>query len=143
MGTIIAYIVIGLIGGAIAKAILPGKQGGGWLATILLGIAGALLGGFLGGLIFNVSYSDIFSVSGLIFSVLSFLVAIPSAIKVFNWTATIYKGSVLLDSPMLYAFGFIGLFLGPTFLALGQALFSAWTAIVPPADDPESMEGLA
>lgn len=41
------------------------------------------------------------------------------------------------------AFGFIGLFLGPTFLALGQALFSAWTAIVPPADDPESMEGLA
>jgi cytochrome c oxidase subunit I len=48
--------------------------------------------------------------AGLIFSVLSFLVAIPSAIKVFNWTATIYKGSVLLDSPMLYAIGFIGLF---------------------------------
>src|SRR5918996_5458172 len=48
--------------------------------------------------------------AGLIFSVLSFLVAIPSAIKVFNWIATIYKGSVLLDSPMLYAFGFIGLF---------------------------------
>jgi cytochrome c oxidase subunit I len=37
-------------------------------------------------------------------------VAIPSAIKVFNWTATIYKGSVSLDSPMLYVFGFIGLF---------------------------------
>jgi cytochrome c oxidase subunit 1 len=48
--------------------------------------------------------------AGLIFSFLSFLVAIPSAIKVFNWTATIYKGSVSLDSPMLYAFGFIGLF---------------------------------
>jgi cytochrome c oxidase subunit I len=48
--------------------------------------------------------------AGLIFSVLSFLVAIPSAIKVFNWIATIYKGSVLLDSPMLYAIGFIGLF---------------------------------
>src|SRR3989337_3980936 len=48
--------------------------------------------------------------AGLIFSVLSFLVAIPSAIKVFNWTATIYKGSVQLDSPMLYAFGFLGLF---------------------------------
>jgi cytochrome c oxidase subunit 1 len=48
--------------------------------------------------------------AGLIFSVLSFLVAIPSAIKVFNWTATIYKGSVQLDSPMLYAIGFIGLF---------------------------------
>ncbi|MHA6511164.1 GlsB/YeaQ/YmgE family stress response membrane protein [Tessaracoccus sp. Z1128] len=73
MGTIIAYIVIGLIGGAIAKAILPGRQGGGWVVTILLGIAGALLGGFLGGLIFNVSYSEIFSVSGLIFSVLGAL----------------------------------------------------------------------
>ena len=73
MGTIIAYIVIGLLGGAIAKAILPGRQGGGWVVSILLGIAGALLGGFLGGLIFNVSYSDIFSVSGLIFSVLGAL----------------------------------------------------------------------
>ena len=48
--------------------------------------------------------------AGMVFSFLSFLVAIPSAIKVFNWTATIYKGSVSLDSPMLYAFGFIGLF---------------------------------
>jgi cytochrome c oxidase subunit 1 len=48
--------------------------------------------------------------AGMIFSVLSFLVAIPSAIKVFNWTATIYKGSVDLRTPMLYALGFIGLF---------------------------------
>src|ERR687890_1151929 len=48
--------------------------------------------------------------AGLVFSFLSFVVAIPSAIKVFNWTATIYKGSVSLDSPMLYAFGFLGLF---------------------------------
>ena len=48
--------------------------------------------------------------AGLIFSFISFLVAIPSAIKVFNWTATLYKGSVSLDSPMLYALGFIGLF---------------------------------
>jgi cytochrome c oxidase subunit 1 len=44
------------------------------------------------------------------FSFLSFLVAIPSAIKVFNWTATLYRGSVLLASPMLYGLGFIGLF---------------------------------
>jgi cytochrome c oxidase subunit I len=48
--------------------------------------------------------------AGLIFSILSFLVAIPSAVKVFNWTATIYKGSVSFESPMLYVFGFIGLF---------------------------------
>jgi len=48
--------------------------------------------------------------AGLVFSLLSFLVAIPSAIKVFNWTATLYKGSVSYQAPMLYAMGFIGLF---------------------------------
>ena len=48
--------------------------------------------------------------AGLVFSALSFFVAIPSAIKVFNWTATMYRGSVSYDTPMLYAFGFIGLF---------------------------------
>src|SRR5262249_4989765 len=48
--------------------------------------------------------------AGMVFSVLSYIVAIPSAIKTFNWTATLYKGSVILSTPMLYAFGFIGLF---------------------------------
>ena len=48
--------------------------------------------------------------AGMIFSALSFLVAIPSAIKVFNWTATLYKGSVSWETPMLYVFGFLGLF---------------------------------
>jgi cytochrome c oxidase subunit 1 len=48
--------------------------------------------------------------AGLIFSVLSFAVAIPSAVKVFNWTATLYRGSVSFEAPMLYAMGFIGLF---------------------------------
>jgi len=48
--------------------------------------------------------------SALVFSFLSFLVAVPSAVKVFNWTATMYKGSVSFSTPMLYAFGFIGLF---------------------------------
>jgi cytochrome c oxidase subunit I len=48
--------------------------------------------------------------SSVVFSVISFLVAIPSAVKVFNWTATIYKGSVELSSPMIYALSFIGLF---------------------------------
>ena len=46
----------------------------------------------------------------LMFSFFSYLVAVPSAIKVFNWTATIYKGSISFTTPMLYAFGFIGLF---------------------------------
>ncbi|HEX3106866.1 MAG TPA: cytochrome c oxidase subunit I [Terriglobales bacterium] len=48
--------------------------------------------------------------SALVFSFLSFMVAIPSAVKVFNWTATMYKGSISFSTPMLYAFGFIGLF---------------------------------
>src|SRR5256885_14620482 len=48
--------------------------------------------------------------SALVFSFLSSLVAVPSAIKVFNWTATMYKGSVSFSTPMLYAMGFIGLF---------------------------------
>jgi cytochrome c oxidase subunit 1 len=48
--------------------------------------------------------------AGMVFSILSFLVAIPSAIKVFNWTATLYKGSVSYQAPMLYAIGFMGLF---------------------------------
>jgi cytochrome c oxidase subunit 1 len=42
---------------------------------------------------------------------LTFLVAVPSAIKVFNWTATMYKGEITFEAPMIYALGFIGLFL--------------------------------
>ena len=48
--------------------------------------------------------------AGIIFSALSFAVAIPSAIKVFNWAATLYKGSISYQAPMLYALGFVGLF---------------------------------
>jgi cytochrome c oxidase subunit 1 len=48
--------------------------------------------------------------SAAVFSFLSYLVAVPSAIKVFNWSATMYKGSISWDTPMLYAIGFIGLF---------------------------------
>ena len=76
MGTIIGYIVIGLLGGAIAKAIMPGEQGGGWVATILLGIVGALVGGFLGGLLLGVNYTEIFSIKGLIFSVVGALLVL-------------------------------------------------------------------
>lgn len=47
----LAFLILGLIAGAIAKLILPGKQGGGWLVTLLLGVVGALLGGWLGSLI--------------------------------------------------------------------------------------------
>ena len=59
--------------------------------------------------------------AGLVFSFLTMVVAVPSAIKMFNWTATLYKGSISFDTPMLYGLGFMGLFLigGLTGLFLG------------------------
>jgi cytochrome c oxidase subunit I len=48
--------------------------------------------------------------SALVFSILSYMVAVPSAIKVFNWIGTMHKGYIRFDAPMLYALGFIGLF---------------------------------
>jgi len=59
--------------------------------------------------------------AGLLFSLLTMMVAVPSAIKIFNWTATLYKGNVVWSTPMIYAIGFIGLFTigGGTGLFLG------------------------
>jgi cytochrome c oxidase subunit I len=71
-------------------------------------IAIAVLGFLVWGHHMFVSGQSVYA--GLVFSFLSFLVAIPSAVKVFNWTATMYKGSISYRTPMLYAFGFIGLF---------------------------------
>jgi cytochrome c oxidase subunit 1 len=71
-------------------------------------IAIAVVGFFVWGHHMFVSGQSVFA--GLVFSFLSMLVAIPSAIKVFNWIATLYKGSVLLETPLFYALGFIGLF---------------------------------
>jgi cytochrome c oxidase subunit I len=48
--------------------------------------------------------------SSMLFSLMSMMVAVPSAIKVFNWCATMYKGSISFDTPMIYSLGFIGLF---------------------------------
>ncbi len=60
--------------------------------------------------------------AGMVFSLLTFLVAVPSAIKVFNWTATLYKGEISFEAPMIFAFGFLGLFTigGLTGLFLGS-----------------------
>ncbi|MEH0111140.1 GlsB/YeaQ/YmgE family stress response membrane protein [Tersicoccus sp. MR15.9] len=55
---IIAWIVLGLIAGAIAKAILPGRQGGGWIATLILGVIGALLGGWIASAIFGLNVNN-------------------------------------------------------------------------------------
>ncbi len=49
--------------------------------------------------------------AGMVFSVITFLVAVPSAIKTFNWTATMYKGSIVYNTPMFYVMGYMGLFL--------------------------------
>jgi cytochrome c oxidase subunit I len=80
--------------------------GYGFVAASSLAIA--LLGFLVWGHHMFVSSQSVYS--SLVFSFLSFLVAIPSAVKVFNWTATLYKGSISFDTPMLYALGFIGLF---------------------------------
>lgn len=58
-----SFLLLGLISGALAKLILPGKQGGGWFVTLLLGVVGAMLGGWLGGLIFNVNLQGFFNLS--------------------------------------------------------------------------------
>jgi uncharacterized membrane protein YeaQ/YmgE (transglycosylase-associated protein family) len=59
----IAYLILGLIAGAIARLILPGRQGGGIIATLILGVIGAALGGWLGGAIFGVGVNSFFSLS--------------------------------------------------------------------------------
>ncbi len=71
-------------------------------------VAIAVLGFLVWGHHMFVSGQSVYA--ALVFSFLSYFVAIPSAIKVFNWTATLYKGSISYATPMLYAFGFIGLF---------------------------------
>ena len=80
--------------------------GYGWIACSSMAIA--VLGFLVWGHHMFVSSQSIYA--GMIFSILSFLVAVPSAIKVFNWTATLHKGSIHFATPMLYALGFIGLF---------------------------------
>jgi len=84
-------------------------------------IAIAVIGFIVWGHHLFVSGQSIYA--GLVFSFLTMVVAIPSAVKTFNWTATLYKGSISWDTPMLYALGFLGLFLvgGLTGLFLGTA----------------------
>lgn len=57
---IIGWIVLGLIAGAIARAILPGKGPGGWIVTLIIGILGALVGGWIASAIFGVNVNDEF-----------------------------------------------------------------------------------
>ncbi len=83
---IIGWIVLGLIAGAIAKAILPGTQGGGWIVTLILGVVGALLGGFIGSAIFGIGLEGFFSIQ-------TWLLAIGGAILVLLIYGLVTRGS--------------------------------------------------
>ena len=83
---IIAWIVLGLIAGAIAKAILPGNQGGGWIVTLILGVVGALLGGFIGSTLFGIGLEGFFSIE-------TWLLAIGGAILVLLIYGLVTRGS--------------------------------------------------
>ena len=84
--TIIGWIILGLLAGAIAKLILPGSQGGGWIVTLILGVVGALLGGFLGSVLFNAPLQDFFSIQ-------TWLLAIGGAIIVLLLYGLVTRGS--------------------------------------------------
>ena len=77
-----------------------------WVACASMAIA--MLGFLVWGHHMFVSSQSVYA--GMIFSVLSFLVAVPSGVKVFNWTATLHKSSIHFATPMFYALAFIGLF---------------------------------
>ena len=83
---IIGWIVLGLIAGAIAKAILPGRQGGGWIATLILGVVGALLGGFIGSAVFGIGLEEFWSIQ-------TWLVAIAGSIVVLLIYGLVTRGS--------------------------------------------------
>jgi uncharacterized membrane protein YeaQ/YmgE (transglycosylase-associated protein family) len=83
---IIGWIVLGLIAGAIAKAILPGRQNGGWIATLVLGVVGALVGGFVGGAIFGIGLEEFFSIQ-------TWLVAIAGSVLVLFLYGLVTRGS--------------------------------------------------
>jgi cytochrome c oxidase subunit I len=85
------------------------KQIFGYHFVAFASIAIAVIGFLVWGHHMFVSSQSLYA--GMVFSILSFIVAIPSAIKVFNWTATLYKGSISFETPMLYVLGFIGLFM--------------------------------
>lgn len=73
---IIAWIVLGLIAGAIAKAILPGRQGGGWIATLVIGVIGALLGGWIGSAIFGIGLEEFWSIQTWLVAILGALLVL-------------------------------------------------------------------
>ncbi|GAA1410921.1 membrane protein [Glutamicibacter uratoxydans] len=70
------FIILGLIAGAIAKLILPGRQGGGWFATLILGVIGAVVGGWVGTAIFHTKISEFWSLSSWLLAILGSLIVL-------------------------------------------------------------------
>jgi uncharacterized membrane protein YeaQ/YmgE (transglycosylase-associated protein family) len=73
---ILGFLLLGLIAGAIAKAILPGRQGGGWVITLVLGVVGAILGGWIGSLIFGGGLADFFDLRTWLLSILGAVIVL-------------------------------------------------------------------
>ncbi len=72
----IAFLVLGLIAGAIAKAILPGRQGGGWFVTLILGVVGAMLGGWIAGAVTGTGLAEFWSWHTWLFAVIGAIVVL-------------------------------------------------------------------
>lgn len=93
MGAIIGWIIFGAIAGAIAKLLMPGKDPGGFIVTVLLGIAGAVVGGFIGRAIWGSSGVNDWSIG-------SFALAIGGAIvllAIYRFTFARRRGNVVRD----------------------------------------------
>ncbi len=69
MGAILSWILFGLVAGAIAKALHPGKDPGGWIITILIGIAGAFVGGWIGSSILGLQIDGNWTFKGFLFAI--------------------------------------------------------------------------
>jgi cytochrome c oxidase subunit 1 len=119
------YIMILPAMGVISELIsaFSRKRVFGYEFVAISSVAIAVIGFFVWGHHMFVSTQSVYA--GMVFSVLTFLVGVPSAVKVFNWTATLHKGSISFEAPMIYALGFLGLFLigGFTGLFLASAGF--------------------
>ncbi|TFB48976.1 GlsB/YeaQ/YmgE family stress response membrane protein [Cryobacterium tagatosivorans] len=72
----LGFLLLGLIAGAIAKMLLPGTQGGGWLITLVLGVVGAILGGWLASLLFNVEMGTFFEWRTWVIAILGSIVVL-------------------------------------------------------------------
>ena len=104
------YVMI-LPGMGVVSQLIPAfahKQLFGYRFVAMASVAIAVLGFLVWGHHMFVAGMSVHA--ALTFSILSYLVAIPSAIKVFNWTASLHRGSITFDTPLLYALGFVGLF---------------------------------